>query len=985
LCTTFARKILSRHERIVEFGPKLLSFVYSRSPNKLTVTAMFKSAFRRPSPLALLPLSLLLSGCTMQQNSSAPIIPALKHGLVHGGQQPVTNATIQLYAVGASGDGSAATPLLSPAPVTDANGTFNISGTYSCPSSSSLVYIVATGGNPGMGPGTNNTALSLMAALGPCGNLATSTFIVIDELTTVAAVYPLAPYMTSPSAVGSASGDATALANAFTLASEFVNTATGTSPGTGVPVGTYVPVAQINTIGDILASCINSAGGVAGDTTACGTLFSLTTPTGTTPATETITALLHLANDPTLNTAALYDLVPPSAPFQPSQPQTPPDLSVRLTVPSGFTASTAELDFPAARTSYNPSPVTQSVTFTNNTVASVGISIASTPSGADPNDFRIAQNIQLCPIPVLPGATCTIGIEFTPTATGLRTAYLVVTNTSANPVISILMTGVGLESGGGQVYLSPTLLNFTAPGTPMNTVLTNASSTLSATIDGISISNDPTTGQPAFTQTNTCGPSLAPLATCTISATALSETQAYSTSVLTVASDSNYGPQTGSLSYSNGFTGSVLINFGSRSIGTQGSGGYNFEPPGFPSGPVTFTLTGPDATDFSFLSGSSSQTTSCTVSRFSPFCGGVLYFNPSALGLRTATLNINGTPAYGVIGVGLTAGLHFSVTPASVDLGSVQISQTSSTATALSIVNVGTVPITFNAPSFSGSNPLEFAAVSTCATLAPNATCGMNVTASPTQPTNRFATLNVTESTATMQQAVPLRVVGLNPGPVVNPSSFAFGYTLLGTTSPAQSFTVTALNNDAITAQTVSSNATLAPSFAVTQGSSCPSTPCPVSVVFAPTVTNTSPNDLYSSSGEVVFSDLFSSQTTMVSLTGLHDLASPPPPTTTSVSPGSLTFTPQTVGTISSGQTLTISNTGTQTLDLAVLITGANPGDYVVSNPCTQVAAPGQGFSSCTFYVQFQPTATGTRTGNVQIVANNIFSPTLISLTGTGQ
>jgi hypothetical protein len=34
-------------------------------------------------------------------------------GAVHGGQQPVTGSTIQLYAVGTTGDGSAATPLLS--------------------------------------------------------------------------------------------------------------------------------------------------------------------------------------------------------------------------------------------------------------------------------------------------------------------------------------------------------------------------------------------------------------------------------------------------------------------------------------------------------------------------------------------------------------------------------------------------------------------------------------------------------------------------------------------------------------------------------------------------------------------------------------------------------------------------------------------------------------------------------------------------------
>ena len=479
---------------------------------------MFKSA--RRSLLTLLPLSLLLSGCGSQRNTPQLIVPAGRHGLVHGGQQPVTGATIQLYSVGTTADGSPATPLLSPAPVTDANGGFNISGTFTCPSPSSLVYIVATGGNPGLAPGSNNAALSMMAALGPCGNLSASTFIFIDELTTVGAVYALAPYMTSPSAVGAAPADAAALTDAFTLASEFVNTTTGTAPGTGVPTGTIVPVAQINTIGNILAACINSAGGTAGDSTTCGTLFSLTTPTGLTPATDTATALLHLANNPTLNTASLYALSPSFAPFQPSQPQTPPDFSVRLTVPSGFTASTAELDFAATRVSYGSAPASPplTVTFTNNTAVPVGVDITNilsmspTASGADPYDFRIANfssGLQACPLPVLPGATCSISLDFIPLATGPRSAYLAVNNTSSNSVIWILLTGVGLEANAGPAALNPSALGFNASGSPMTTTLTN-SGTLPLTIDGISISNDPTSGQPAFTQSNNCGSSLAP-------------------------------------------------------------------------------------------------------------------------------------------------------------------------------------------------------------------------------------------------------------------------------------------------------------------------------------------------------------------------------------------------------------------------------------------------------------------------------------------
>ena len=92
-----------------------------------------------------------------------------------------------------------------------------------------------------------------------------------------------------------------------------------------------VPSTQINTLGDVLAACMNTTGGVAGDNSGCGKLFTLTTPQAGASPTDTVQALLDLANNPTLNTTALYNLVPPSAPFQPTQTIVPPDFRVRLT------------------------------------------------------------------------------------------------------------------------------------------------------------------------------------------------------------------------------------------------------------------------------------------------------------------------------------------------------------------------------------------------------------------------------------------------------------------------------------------------------------------------------------------------------------------------------------------------------------------------------------------------------------------------------
>src|SRR5260370_3766930 len=131
-------------------------------------------------------------------------------------------------------------------------------------------------------------------------------------------------------------------------------------------------------------------------------------------------------------------------------------------------------------------------------------------------DFRpggFNSNLQSCPTPVMPGATCTLQFVFSPLAIGARSAYLTVSNTSANPMISVLMTGVGLEANARPAYLNPASLNLTAAGRPMNATLQNQG-VLALTIDGISIINDPPSGQPAFTQTNNCGTSLPSLPTC---------------------------------------------------------------------------------------------------------------------------------------------------------------------------------------------------------------------------------------------------------------------------------------------------------------------------------------------------------------------------------------------------------------------------------------------------------------------------------------
>jgi hypothetical protein len=266
-----------------------------------------------------------MAGCATNSvaNQNPVTLIAGPHGEVFGGQEPVTGMSLQLYAAGGSGYGSAAVGRFGSPTTTDSTGSFAFPA-YTCPTPSTQVYLVGTGGDPIAGDtgGAANLNLAMMVALGNCGSLNASTHIHMNELTTVAAVWALAPFMsgntTSYLNVGTSSTNSTGLQLAFEASSEVVNTSTGTFPG-NLPSGATLPTTELNTLADVLESCINSKGGVANDgSTNCGSLFGLTpNAAGTTYPTDTITAAVNIAQNPARNVTQLNNLVTPTPAFQP--------------------------------------------------------------------------------------------------------------------------------------------------------------------------------------------------------------------------------------------------------------------------------------------------------------------------------------------------------------------------------------------------------------------------------------------------------------------------------------------------------------------------------------------------------------------------------------------------------------------------------------------------------------------------------------------
>jgi hypothetical protein len=311
---------------------------------------MFSRASGPPArePLAHLSqllLLTLLTGCGAGHlATSNPIGSATSlTGHVVGGQQPVTGATIQLYAAGLTSIASTATPLLTRSVLTDSNGNFTITGDYTCPSNSAPVYIVATGGNPGLSGNVTNSALTLVTTLGNCANLTSSTFINLNEVTTAAAAWALAPFAQSATQLGAPSTNLTGLNNAFLTAGNLAESSTGLSPGVNLPAGAAVNSSKIYALANILATCVNSSGG-----TPCTSLFSTATPPSSTPPTDTFQATLSIVTHPSNNVAALFNLIPPTPPFAVGLATAPSDWTLFIKFKNGGMSAPSSLDVDAS-------------------------------------------------------------------------------------------------------------------------------------------------------------------------------------------------------------------------------------------------------------------------------------------------------------------------------------------------------------------------------------------------------------------------------------------------------------------------------------------------------------------------------------------------------------------------------------------------------------------------------------------------------------
>jgi NHL repeat len=281
-------------------------------------------------PLAVAAAASIASGCgggssTLSGSGSQPTQPAAPAftGQMQSGTTPVVGASITFYAAGTSGPGAGATNLLPSQTIsTDASGKFSVPA-FTCPSSTTQVYLVGRGGNASGALG-DNAAITMMAALGDCSSVTSSTTVLMNEVTTAASAWALDQFIGSGASVGASSTNATGLRNAFLAIANLVDNSKGIAPGPSLPANTILGTAKINTLADILWTCNQST-----SASACQNLFAAAAEAAALPS-DTLSAALNIVRNPAAQVGAIFALLA-DTPFQPALSAAPHDWTLSAT------------------------------------------------------------------------------------------------------------------------------------------------------------------------------------------------------------------------------------------------------------------------------------------------------------------------------------------------------------------------------------------------------------------------------------------------------------------------------------------------------------------------------------------------------------------------------------------------------------------------------------------------------------------------------
>jgi hypothetical protein len=329
---------------------------------------------------------------------------------------------------------------------------------------------------------------------------------------------------------------------------------------------------------------------------------------------------------------------------------------------------------------------------------------------------------------------------------------------------------------------------------------------------------------------------------------------------------------------------------------------------------------------------------------------------PATLGAFQTTLTSTSNAFVAMISPTNAPG--FTLSPTSLTFGAQSIG-TVSTAQTVTLRNMGSALLSLSGGAVTG----DFALTDTCGTqVRGGSNCSISVTFSPTARGTRTGTLTLSDNATGSPQTLNLTGTGISPTATLSPSSMTFANDPLGVTSSSQAVTLTNSGTDPLTINGVN----VSGDFAETN--SCGTSlaaggSCVINLTFTPTLAGTR-------TGTLAVTDDAPGSPQSVQLTG------------TGVGPGvklspvSVDFGQQPVGTNSGYQQVILTNDGNAALSLLSLTITSG---FSQTNKCP-ASLPANG--TCTYNVTFNPTVAGTIYGSLTISDNAPGSPHAVPLSG---
>ena len=651
----------------------------------------------------------------------------------------------------------------------------------------------------------------------------------------------------------------------------------------------------------------------------------------------------------------------------------PGTLTVRANVPGGVLSSTLDgtglkpgaitlapgsLTFPTTATGATSPPMNVTVSNTGGAPVSLG---ASSISGTNNLDFSIASG-STCGGTLAAGASCTVPVVFNPVQTGPRVAQFQITSSAPGSPFTVSLTGRAIAPA--FLTLTPTSLSFSP--TPQNS--TSAAQTITVTNTGGAAAQlgTATVSSDYKLTANGCGSTLAGGAMCTVSIAFSPQGTGSRPGLFTLPSPSiPAGSVTASLGGS-GLPPSTVafspasLTFAAQQQGTT-SAAQNITVTNSAGSPATL---GTPTTTSGYAVASGNCPASLAVGSS---CMLGITFTPTAPGASNGTLTLpyNGSSLSAALSGTGTAPATLTFTPGALSFGATA-ETTTSAAQNVSVTNTGGSPALISSVSVTGPFAL---AGNTCPappqTLAVNTPCMLQITFTPpgTASYSGAVTLNGNFSPAPAQ--IALTGQGATPAAAtLSPASLTFT-AAQGSASAPQSLTITSTGGVPVTFGPPS----VPPDYQIASngctGPLAPNTTCSLTILFHPAVTGPD-SGTFTQPGNMAGGPL----TATLNGAGLA-------PGKLALTPQTLRFSSQVIGTTSPPQNVMVQNTGGS--PVAVGTPGVSPADYVLAGACPATLAASQ---SCTLSVTFKPVAAGDRPGQLTVPGDGSGSPAVATLDG---